>query len=128
LFSLDVTASTPTEFYVIELLKVAVPTVGIAFVLFATIRRYRVAPSQPLRWLVMVTAFWLLVSFADRLALSGPARSYFISAAIERYAASHRESVYFAATEWLWIAEQITILVFGVALFLTLRGQPRQHI
>ncbi|MFL6519513.1 MAG: hypothetical protein ACJ8NS_04775 [Chthoniobacterales bacterium] len=122
------TASTPTQFYLIELLKVAVPTVGVAFVLFATIRRYRVAPSPSLRWLVVVTALWLLVAFADRLALSGPARSYFISAAMERYATSHRESLYFVATEWLWTAEQMNILAFGIALFFALRDQPRQHI
>jgi hypothetical protein len=123
-----VTASTPTQFYLIELLKIAVPTVGIAFVLFVTICRYRATPTTSLRWLIVVTAFWLLVTFADRLALSAPARSYFISAAMERYAASHRESVYFAATEWLWTAEQIIILAFGIALFFALRDQPRQHI
>jgi hypothetical protein len=73
-------------------------------------------------WLIVVTAAWLLVTLADRLALSAPARNYFISAAMRQ----DGESFYFAVTEWLWIAEQIIVLLFGIALFVALRVKPRQ--
>ena len=111
-----------------ELLKVLVPVLGIAFILVAVVRRWRAVRSRALACLTAVTATWLLVTLTQRLALSGPARSYFISAAMERYAASQRESFYFAATEWLWTAEQIIILVFGITLFFAFRRESPQHI
>ena len=121
-------ASSETAFYLLELLKIAVPSAGIAFVLVAAIRRYRAEPTQSRRWLIVITAVWLLVTFADRLAFSAPARHHFISAAMAKYAESHRESLYFALTEWLWTAEQIIMLVFGVALFFVFRDESHRHI
>ena len=111
-----------------ELLKVLVPVLGIAFILAAVVRRYRAVRSRALACLTAVTALWLLVALAGRLAISGPARHYFMTAAIELYAASQRESFYFAATEWLWTAEQIIILVFGIILFFAFRRESPQHI
>lgn len=104
------------------------PIAGIAFIFIAVIRRYRSARTQPFRRLLIITAFWLLITFSNRLAMSAPARNYIISAAMEQYAATHRESFYFAAIEWLWTAEQIMILAFGIALFFALRGHSREHI
>jgi hypothetical protein len=96
------------------------PVIGIAFILVALIRRQRAAPGGPLLSLTVVTAIWLLITLAYRLALSAPARNYFISAAIRDYAASHRESFYFGLTQWFWTAEQIIVLLFGVLLFVVL--------
>ena len=121
------TASSPTEFYLIEFFKVAVPVCGIALVLIAATRRYRVVRTQSSLWLVTITALWLLITLADRLAFSVPARHYFISATMNQYAA-HRESSYFAITGWLWTAEQTIILAFGVSLFFAFRGELRQRI
>ena len=121
-------ASSPTAFYLLEFLKILVPVLGIAFILVAVVRRWRTVRSRSLACLTAVTAMWLLVTLTQRLALSGPAQSYFMSAAVERYAASQRESFYFAATEWLWTSEQITILVFGITLFFVFRRESRQHI
>ena len=121
------TASNPTAFYFFEFLKSAVPVVGVALVLFATIRRYRNAPSRPFRWLVVVSALWFLVTAIDRVILSAPIQRYFIQGAIDSYAMSQRQVSYFTATFWLWTSEQIMILVFGVTLFLAFR-ESRQHI
>jgi hypothetical protein len=121
-----VRASGETTFYLLELLKVLVPALGITFILVAVVRRYRAVRSRALACLAAVTAMWLLVSLTQRLALSGPAQGYFISAAIERYAAAQRESFYFSATEWLWTAEQIIVLLFGITLFLALRGKSSE--
>jgi hypothetical protein len=121
LFSLDVKASGETAFYLFEFLKTAVPTVGIALVLLATVRRYRAAPTQPLLRLVVISALWFLVTVINRVALSAPAQSYFIQAAADRYAAAQRESAYFAATFWLWTSEQVMVLAFGVAFFFAFR-------
>ena len=121
-------ASSETAFYLLELLKVLVPVLGIAFILVAVVRRYRMVRRRAFARLAAVTALWLLVALAGRLAISGPARHYFMSAAIERYAASQRESFYFAATGWLWTAEQIIVLLFGITLFLALRGRSSEHI
>jgi hypothetical protein len=118
-----VKASTESAFYLLELLKIAVPVCGIGLILVATLRRYRTARAQPFCWLTVITVVWLIVTFADRFALSAPARHYFISAAMR-----HGESFYFTLTEWLWTAEQVNILVFGIVLFVALRGEPRQHI
>ena len=122
LFSLDVRASSETAFYLIEALKVLVPVLGIGFILVAVIRWHHAVRRQPPLWLAGITAVWLLVTLADRLALSASARHYFISAAMRQ----HGESFYFALTEWLWTAEQIIILLFGIVLFVALRGEPRQ--
>jgi hypothetical protein len=121
LFSLDVKASSETAFYFFEFLKSAVPIAGIALVLFATVRRYRAAPTRPLRWLTVVSALWFLVTLINRFALSAPAQHFFVQAAVDRYAASQRQSLYFAVTFWLWTSEQIMILAFGIALFFALR-------
>jgi hypothetical protein len=117
-----VTASSPTAFYFFEFLKGALPTVGTALVLLATLRRYRAAPNQPSQWLVVISALWFLVTAIDRLVLSAPMQRYFIQRAIERYAMSQREISYFTATFWLWTSEQIMILAFGVALFFAFRA------
>lgn len=114
-------ASSETAFYFFEFLKSAVPIVGIALVLFAAVRRYRAAPTRSLRWLTVVSALWFLVTLINRLALSAPAQHFFVQAAIDRYAASQRQSLYFEVTFWLWTSEQIMILAFGFALFFALR-------
>gem|GEM_PF-6643087 len=119
-------ASTETTFYLLELLKVLAPVIGIAFILVAIVHRYRAVRSRALVCLTAVTALWLLVALAGRLALSAPARTHFISAAMRDYATSQQETSYFTLTEWLWTAEQIIVLVFGVLLFVAFRGQPRQ--
>jgi hypothetical protein len=124
--SLDVTASSPTAFYFFEFLKGAVPTVGIAFVLLAVIRQYRVAPTQWFRWLVVVSALWFLVTAIDRVVLSAPVQRYFIQGAINSYAISQRETSYLTATFWLWTSEQVMILVFGITLFFAFR-KSRPH-
>jgi hypothetical protein len=116
-----VNASSSTAFYFFEFLKSAIPIAGIALVLFATVRRYRAEPTQPSRWLVVISALWFLVTATDRLVLSAPIQRYFIQGAIDRYAMSQREVSYFTATFWLWTSEQIMILAFGVALFFALR-------
>jgi hypothetical protein len=115
------TASSPTAFYFFEFLKGAIPTVGTALVLLATFRRYRAAPTQPSRWLVVVSALWFLVTAIDRLVLSAPIQRYFIEGALDPSAMSQREISYFTVTFWLWTSEQIMILAFGVAFFFAFR-------
>ena len=116
-------ASSETAFYFFEFLKSAIPIAGIALVLFATVRRYRAAPTRPFGWLVLVTALWFLVTVIDRVLLSAPIQRYFIQGAIDRSTMSQRETFYFTATFWLWTSEQIMILVFGIALFFALRDR-----
>jgi hypothetical protein len=116
-----VNASSETAFYFFEFLKSAIPIAGIALVLFATVRRYRAAPTRPFRWLTVISGLWFLVTLINRFALSAPAQRFFIQAAVDRYAASQRQSLYFAVTFWLWTSEQIMILAFGIALFFALR-------
>ena len=127
--ALDVNANSPTEFYLVELLKVLVPVLGIALILVAVIRWQRSGQNRARAWLTVITAVWLLVTLADRLALSAPIRRYFISAAMRQYdPALYHEGLYFAMTEWLWTAEQFIVLAFGISLFLALRSEPSQHI
>lgn len=125
---MNVTASSPTEFFLVEALRVAVPVCGIALVLIAATRRRRAASTKASRWLVIITGLWLSIAFANRTLMCAPVRNYFISAAMERAVTSHRESLYFTATEWLWTAEQIVILLFGLALFFALHREPRGYV
>lgn len=121
-------ASGATEFYLLELLKVLVPVIGIAFILFASVRRYRAVPSRAAAWLSIIAALWLLVTLASRLTLSGPVRKYFMSVAMARLDPEHlREPMYFAVTSWLWTANEVMFLLFGVALFVAWRSD-RTHL
>jgi hypothetical protein len=123
-----VNASSATGFYLLELLKVLVPVIGIAFILVASIRRCRAVPSRATAWLSVVTALWLLVTLASRLAFSGPVRKYFMSAAMARLDPEHlREPMYFAVTSWLWTTDEVMLLVFGISLFVAWRGD-RTHL
>jgi small-conductance mechanosensitive channel len=124
-----VNASSPTEFYLLELFKVLVPVIGIAFILVASIRRYRAVPSRAAAWLCIIAALWLLVTLASRLALSAPVRKYFLSAAMARLDPEHlREPMYFAVTSWLWTADEVMLLLFGVALLLVAWRADRTHL
>ena len=112
-----------------ELLKVLVPVVGIALVLIATIRRYRAARTSSVGWLAIITALWLLITLASRLTLSVPVRRQWLSPATEhtQLAQLHRDHLYFSVTSWLWTADEIMFVVFGVALFVAWRVD-RTHL
>jgi hypothetical protein len=66
-----------------------------------------------------------LVTLINRFALSAPAQRFVVQAAVDRYAASQRQSLYFSVTFWLWTSEQIMVLAFGIALFFALRVSHR---
>jgi hypothetical protein len=118
-------ASSEAAFYLIELAKVAVPTSGIAFVLVAAIRRYRTSPSRSLAVLCAITAIWLLVTLANRVALSGPILKKFIFLGL--HAEGPSEPLYLEITNWLWTADEVILLLFGVTLFVVWRGD-RIHL
>ena len=106
-----------------ELLKVAVPVVGIAIILVAAIKRYRAAHTSSGGWLAIITAVWLFITLASRLTLSVLVRRLWLSPATEhtQLALLHRDHLYFSVTSWLWTADEIMFVVFGVALFVAWR-------
>jgi hypothetical protein len=119
-----VNTSSPAQFYLLELLKVLVPVVGIAFIFFATIRGYRASPTRRGGWLCIIAVLWLLLTLGSRLALSVPIRTYFLEAPATHF---NPGRTYFAITSWLWTASEIILLVFGVALFIAWRFD-RTHL
>jgi len=128
-----VTASSENAFYLQELLKLLVPVVGIVLVLLATMWRYRGVWTWRRVSLAIVVTLWLVTTLLSRLALSSPVRHHFISAAIVQFEpGQQREILYFAISSWLWTAEQIMLLLFGVALFLVFCEESslksREHI
>lgn len=125
---MDVTASGPTAFYLLELARVLVPVAGISFVLVAVVRSHGLGNRFTRPWLIVITAAWLFVTLAQRLLLSEPVRSHFISAAIQDYVSAHRQNLYFATGLYLWMAEQILLLAFGIMLFFALRSNARRDV
>jgi hypothetical protein len=133
LFSLDVTATSESQFYLLELVKLLVPVAGIALIFLATIRRYRGAWSPRRVGLAIVVMLWLVITLLSQVAFSSPVRHHYMSAAITQFEpGQQREMWYFTVSSWLWTAEQIMLLLFGVALFLAFREEssmkPREHI
>ena len=130
---LDVTATSESQFYLVELLKLLVPVVGIVLILLATIRRYRAAWSPRRVGLTVVVTLWLIITLLSRVALSSPVRHHYMSAAVaQSEPGEHPEMLYFTVSSWLWTAEQTMLLLFGVALFLAFReefsSKPREHV
>jgi len=111
-----------------ELARVVVPVAGISFVLVAVIRSRELGNSRARSWLILVTAVWLFVTFANRLLLIAPIRSHFFRSSPHDYASAHQASLYFATGAYLLIAEQILILAFGVTFFCALRSNARGDI
>ena len=120
-------ASGPTAFYLMELARVVVPTAGILFVLAGILRFPRLGNSRVQIWLIIVTGVWLFVTFANRLLLIAPIRNYFFSAPRD-YASAHQARLYFATGAFLWMAEEILLLAFGILFFFALRSSTRRDI
>jgi hypothetical protein len=118
-----VTATSESQFYLLELLKLLVPVVGIALILLATMSRYRGAWSPRRVGLAIVVTLWLVITLLSRLVLSSPVSHHFISAAIAQFEPGQREILYFTVSSWLWTAEQIMLLLFGIAMFLVFREE-----
>ena len=119
-------ASSPTEFYLLELAKLAAPVAAIALILLGAILLQRAAPSRPGRWLQVTTGLWFMVTFLSRLALSSPIRSHYLSGNVESIEVAQRQSnFYFEVSSWLWRGEQVTFIIFGISLFLVFRAQWR---
>ena len=119
------TASGPTAFYLIELGRVVVPVAGISFALAAVICSQALVRGHARLWLIVVTGMWLSVTFANRLLLIAPVRSYFFRSAPHFYAKAQQAGLYFAMGAYLWIAEQIFLFTFGILLFFALRSNTR---
>jgi hypothetical protein len=105
-------ASSPAAFALIELVRVALPTAGIALVLVSVFRRYRAAPSRRAAALCVITALWLLVTLVARIGISGVVHKSFNSIMI---------------TNWLWTINEFILFLFGVALFIVWRSD-RIHL
>jgi hypothetical protein len=120
-----VSASSPTEFYVLELAKLAFPAT-IALILLGAILLHRAGPSRPVTWLQVTTGLWLVVTFLSRLALTSPIRNHYLSGNVESIEVAQRQGhFYFEVSSWLWRGEQITFIIFGVSLFLVFRAHWR---
>jgi hypothetical protein len=111
-----------------ELGRVVVPVAGILFVLIAVIRSRALEKSRARLWLIWITAAWLFVTFTNRFALLAPIRSHFFGSAVHDYATAQHAGFYFAAGAFLWIAEEILILAFGIAFFVALRSNMRRDV
>jgi len=111
-----------------ELGRVVVPVAGISFVLVAVIRSRALENSRARLWLIWITAAWLFVTFTHRLTLIAPMRSHFFGSAVHDYATAQHARLYFAAGAFLWIADEILVLAFGVAFFFALRCNMRRDI
>jgi hypothetical protein len=111
-----------------ELGRVLVPVAGISFVLAAVIRWRALENRRARLWLIWITATWLFVTFTNRFTFIAPIRSHFFGSAVHDYATAQHAKLYFAAGAFLWIAEEILILAFGVAFFFALRSNVRRDI
>src|SRR4029077_15141442 len=111
-----------------ELGRVVVPVAGISFVFVAVIRSRALENSRARLWLIWITAAWLFVTFTNRFTFIAPIRSHFFGSAVHDYATAQHARLYFAAGAFLWIAEEILILAFGVAFFFALRSNMRRDI
>jgi hypothetical protein len=111
-----------------ELGRVVVPVAGISFVLVAVIRSRALENGRARLWLIWITAAWLFVTFTNRFTFIAPIRSHFFGSAVHDYATAQHAKLYFATGAFLWIAEEILVLAFGIAFFFALRSKVRRDI
>jgi hypothetical protein len=111
-----------------ELGRVVVPVAGISFVLASVIRWRALENTGARLWLIWITAAWLFVTFINRFTFVAPIRNHFFGSAVHDYATAQHARLYFAVGAFLWIAEEILILAFGIAFFFALRSNVRRDI
>ena len=122
----EMTANSPTAFYLLEILKVAWAVAPVGLILFATFLAPPQALGRALFWLRLVTAVWLVVMLLSRTAMSSPITHHYLSGTFPSSEAAARQTdLYLAAANGLWLAEQTMFAIFSVALFFVLRAAWR---